>query len=100
MKFIKVLLRGLHDLFVGGLMVYLFYGWFILPVFTQLPPINYWEAIGINSFLYLFNKIKPVDMVFHKQHEDHDLVKYGWLVKWTTILFGFLVNLIITNFGG
>ena len=37
-----------------GLVMYKFYHWFILPVFTTLPEINFLQAIGLILFISLF----------------------------------------------
>jgi hypothetical protein len=101
MKLITAIFRYLYVIFVGGLTVYLFYAWFLLPVFTQLPELNYWQAIGISSFLYLFNQLKAVDLITQKTHEKDDMVVYGtFLIPWIVIGLGFITHLIITNFSG
>jgi hypothetical protein len=97
----KSIFKYLYGIFVGGLTVYLFYAWFLLPVFTQLPELGYWQSIGISSFLYLFNQIKPIDVVFQNDHKDEDLVKYGgFIIPWIIMGLGFITHLVITYFGG
>lgn len=88
--------RYLYGIFVGGLLVQQFYIWFLQPVFTNVPNINYWQAIGLSMFLYLFNQIKVYDIVVAKQYEKDDLVIYGsYILPWIVLGMGFITHLII-----
>lgn len=39
-----------------GWVLYKYWGWFILPVFTDAPTINYWQAVGLMLVIGLFNR--------------------------------------------
>lgn len=77
-------------------MVYCFYDWFLKSVFISLPAISFPQAIGLSTFLYLFNKIRAIDLQAAKKDEEEDLVKYGAiLIPWLVLGLGFIVHLII-----
>jgi len=38
---------------MGGFVVYKFWYWFLLPIFPNLPHINYWEAVSLMMFINL-----------------------------------------------
>ena len=95
----EIMFRYLYGIFTGGLIVWFYYSWFIHPVFTSLPSINYWRAIGLSSFLYLFNKIKPIDLDAAKKAREHNLVIYSsWAIPWVVLGMGFVTHLIINYF--
>lgn len=96
MKYVLSAFRFFYGLFVGGLVVQQFYTWFLQSVFTQLPQINYWQAIGLSSFLYLFNQTRPSDLMCCKEHENEDLIKYYcFITPWIILGMGFVTHLII-----
>lgn len=37
-----------------GFVLFKFYGWFLIPVFTQLPAINCWKSVGLMFIIGLF----------------------------------------------
>jgi hypothetical protein len=43
--------------FAWGYVFYSFWGWFVLPVFTTLPVVNIYQAIGLVMFLDLFKNM-------------------------------------------
>ena len=99
MKLLQSVFDFLYGMLLKGLMVKLFYGWFILPVFNTLPQINYLQAIGIGAFLYLFNPLKAYEIELSKEREETDLVKYGkYLIPPIALGMGYLTHLIITLF--
>lgn len=44
----------LYSSFTWGFVLYKFYYWFLLPVFTTLPQITFWQAVGVMIFIGLF----------------------------------------------
>ena len=50
--------------FMGGLVVYKFWYWFLLPVFHDLPHITYAQAVGLMFFIGLFK--------YHGKSNEHD----------------------------
>jgi len=89
-----------YGVFTGGLLLLSFYNWFALPVFTELPTINFYQAIGLNSLLYLFNKPTVADLVIFEKYksekEENDVVKYGmYMLPWVILGLGYLVKLFI-----
>ena len=98
-KLLKAVFDFLYGMILKGLIVKLFYGWFVLSVFTVLPKISYLQAIGLGVFLHLFNSIKPYELELHKTYEDSDNVKYGKYVIPLIILgLGYVTHLIMVLF--
>lgn len=96
MKLLQITIQYLYGLFVGGLVVLKFYEWFAEPVFLTLPHITYFQAIGLSSFLYLFNQLKSTDFYEVKKKQEDDLVKYSkYILPWIILTTGFLTHLII-----
>lgn len=100
-KFIFGVFKYLHGIFVGGLLVFKYYFWFLLPVFGGLPQISYWQAIGLSAFLYLFQQVRAMDLGLQEDMNKKDVVKYGgFLIPWLVLGLGWLTHLMITTFGG
>lgn len=93
---IKFGFNYLYGIFTGGLLFLKFYEWFATPVFKGLPEISYYQAIGLSTFLYLFNQIKSVNLYNLSEKEADDNVKYGkYIIVWVALGLGFLTHLII-----
>ena len=92
----KTIFRYFYGIFTGGLLTYQFYFWFLFPVFAGLPNITYWQAVGLSSFLYLFNQTKAIELAKFKKYEDTDIVVYGSLIiPWVVLGLGLITHLII-----
>lgn len=100
-KFLFKLLQYTHGVFATGLVTLKYYSWFALPVFTALPQINYMQAIGLTSFLFLFQKPNIFDLEkVSKIDQEKPFIKYGgFMLPWVTLFFGFTVKLIIEVLG-
>lgn len=87
-------------LLVGGLLIYaslswgyvtyLFYAWFLLPVFHDLPHVTLVQAIGLNFFIGLFVKYNP-----NEKEEDDKKKKISRIIvalgmPWFTLLMGYI----------
>lgn len=95
-KFLLPIFRFINSLIAGGIIVNCFYDWFLKSVFISLPAISFSQAIGLSTFLYLFNKIRSVDLLAAEKAEENDIVKYGgMLIPWLVLGLGFIVHLII-----
>lgn len=79
-----------YSAFSWGFVFYKFYYWFLLTVFTTLPHINYYEAVGLMLFVGLFKNH------FSKENKE-DEVNWGLFLcyPWISLILGwFILNLI------
>lgn len=82
--------------FAWGYIFYSFWGWFVLPVFTTLPVINIFQAIGLVMFLDLFkNQVHQVVKPEYVDSEKQSVVTIlapvvvfivGWLVHFFIVM--------------
>lgn len=81
----------IYGMFTYGIITLKFYNWFILPVFTTLPQIDFFQAIGISCFLALFKN--------HYNSQDKEFAEllgeriFGPLL---ILFFGWIIMLIIS----
>lgn len=65
-----------------------FWYWFILPVFTTLPHIEFWQAVGLMFFIGLFgaHSISGIK----KEYKDQTVIISGFIITpWLTLLVGY-----------
>lgn len=79
----------IYAIYSYGILVYYFYYWFIIPIFTTLPHLTVLQSIGISLFISLFghNSSSP-------EYEGKDIKKkknYAYIIKpWFILLIGYL----------
>jgi hypothetical protein len=78
----------LYTTFTWGLVVYKFWYWFIIPVFTTVPHVNYIQAIGLMLFISLFKN-------HHSDSKSSNLMLF--LTPWVVLFLGWLTNIFILN---
>lgn len=71
-----------------GFVFYKFYSWFVLSVFTTLPEINFWAAVGLMFFVGLFhgNHIAP------KETDNSSAIGTLFFGPWITLAIGWLIG--------
>ena len=83
----------LYSSLAWGLVGLKFYNWFLLPIFIDLPIINYWQAVGLMFFISLFRN--HTNSSIKEEHKDKKLV---WiqisLGPWITLFIGYLMYII------
>lgn len=87
----------IYTSFSWGFVMFKFWYWFLLPVFTTLPKIDYWQAIGLILFLMLFKTIQTKRAVKDEYLDDDKTSPYvsSILIPWITLGIGFFLHLII-----
>lgn len=76
-----------------GVVVYLFWDWFLTPVFTQLPAITFVQAIGLSFFIGLFRNHGTTQI--KKEYRDtNDSALLSLISPWAVLLIGWLAWLI------
>jgi hypothetical protein len=73
-----------------GYVLYKFWGWFLLPVFPNLPHINFLLAIGLMMFIDLFKNHS--NLVIKKEYREVNTEMIGHAIApWIILLVGFAV---------
>lgn len=84
--------------FSWGFVLFKFWYWFLLPVFVELPQIDYLSAVGIMLFIGLFKnhatKVSIKDEFLEKEEKLNTRI-VNFLSPWITLAIGFLIHLII-----
>lgn len=76
-----------------GFVVYRFWYWFILPVFNNLPAIDFKQAIGIGIFLNLF---KNYNTLIKTEFRDYDTyIALMLIIPVALLIFGQIVFMFI-----
>lgn len=75
----------IYVIYSYGVLTFYFYGWFILPVFTNLPHITLIQAMGISFFIGLFHGNGKTK--YKKLEEEHDY--WRLVTPWIVLLIGY-----------
>lgn len=95
---VAVVIIGLtfvYDTLAWGLVLYKFWGWFVLPIFVTLPALTFVQALGLMFVVGLFkntyvgNNIKD-EYVKNKHAATWTVL----LAPWVTLFFGWLAYVI------
>lgn len=85
-----------YGAFTWGLVVFKFWHWFVLPVFTTVPDINYVQAIGIMMFIGLFHGQNY--QILKKEYKDTKTANiFPWIAPWISLGIGYLVKVFIVG---
>lgn len=82
----------LYASFAWGVVLFYFWGWFVLPVFTTLPMLNLYEAIGLTLVIGLFH-YKNYTII--KPEYSNTSYWMMFLGPWVVLAAGWLVNNIL-----
>lgn len=94
---IFIIIMGISVIYgalVWGLVMYKFWGWFVLPIFTNLPAIEFKQAVGLAVFIGLFHTVQS--QVLKKEYKDEtQSIILPIIAPWVTLIIGWLVHIII-----
>lgn len=77
-----------------GLVMYKFWGWFLLPVFPSLPSLTFAQAMGLAVFIGLFHTVQT--QVIKKEYKDElQGLLLPIVAPWVTLFFGWIIWLVI-----
>lgn len=96
-EFIGIIILGIiYSAISWGLVLYKFWYWFILPVFTTLPTIGFMEAVGLMMF---FNLLKQQNQqVINKLfRDDSTQFKLTVIAPWLMLFVGWFVKVFIIH---
>jgi hypothetical protein len=78
----------LYDTLAWGLVLFKFWGWFVLPVFVTLPILTFVQALGLMLVIGLFKNHKV--QTIKKQYRDSTGSNLYWWMPWLTLGFGWV----------
>jgi len=81
-------LAFIYSTLAWGLILYKFWGWFVLPVFTELPELTFLQALGLMFVVSLFKGI--MHQSIKKEYRDVNAEYALLLGPWVTLFFGWL----------
>lgn len=86
----------LYAAFVGGLILYKFYWWFLVPVFVNIPTITITQAMGMTFILTLFRSVTEEDIIIEGKKIKK---KVNWprviVTPWILLLMGWFIHIVI-----
>lgn len=84
-------LAFLYDTLSWGLVLYKFWGWFVLPVFTTLPALTFEQALGLMFVVGLFKSHFAGENIKDEYKKDkYNQPLVALLLPWMTLIFGWL----------
>jgi hypothetical protein len=85
-----------YDALAWGLVLYKFWGWFVLPVFTTLPELDFVHALGLMFVINLFKNTYAGDTNIKDEYKKNKNSS-TWtllLTPWVALFFGWLAYVI------
>lgn len=78
----------LYDTLAWGLVLFKFWGWFMLPVFVTLPALTFIQALGLMFVIGLFKNHNT--QFIKKKYKDETLSNTYLYMPWVTLGLGWL----------
>lgn len=78
----------LYDTLAWGLVLFKFWGWFVLPVFVALPALSFVQALGLMFVIGLFKNHNT--QLIKKEYKVDNMDWLMWVMPWATLFFGWL----------
>jgi hypothetical protein len=85
----------IYDTLSWGLVLYKFWGWFVLPVFITLPALTFVQALGLMFVVGLFKSNFSGENIKdeYKKNKNGSLI-ISLCMPWVTLIFGWLAYVI------
>jgi hypothetical protein len=91
-----IALALLYGAFAWAFVMYKFWYWFLLPVFTTLPQVTLVQCVGLMMFIGLFNTAIPY--IPKKEYRDDSSRSWAvFLAPPVVLLLGWLVKIVIVH---
>lgn len=75
-----------------GYVISLFYGWFILPIFPNLPKLGIIQFIAISLFIKALLPLTPA--AIKDEYKDKNMVWVSFFLSpWLTLFFGWIIKM-------
>lgn len=91
-QFIKAALFLVYPILIWGFITKQYWQWFILPVFTTLPQITFYQAIGLSLFIGLFKTLSYENV---GKEITNKMYMYAIFTPLLILFCGWIVSLII-----
>ncbi len=78
----------LYDTLSWGLVLFKFWGWFVLPVFVALPALTFVQAIGLMFVIGLFKKQNS--QIIKNEYKDEMFKNIYLYMPWITLGLGWV----------
>ena len=78
----------LYDTLSWGLVLFKFWGWFVLPVFVAMPALTFVQAIGLMFVIGLFKNHKT--QILKEQYKDKRFSNLYLYMPWITLALGWV----------
>ena len=76
-----------------GLVLYKFWGWFVLPIFVTLPALTFVQALGLMFVISLF-KNQTIQSIKKEYKDESTTMSLIFLSPWISLFFGWLAYII------
>lgn len=91
-KSIKAGLCLIYLILIWGFITKQYWQWFILPIFTTLPQITFYQAIGLSFFIGLFKTLSYENI---GKESTNKMYMYAIVTPLLILFCGWIVSLII-----
>ena len=72
-----------------GLVLFKFWGWFVLPTFTSLPELSFVQALGLMFVVSLFKSMNT-EIIKKEYKEQHAGAIMALVSPWISLFFGWV----------
>lgn len=81
-----------YNTFAWGFVLFKFWSWFVLPVFTTAPHITLAQAMGLMLVISLFHKNSYMKSSYNNIPVKTDIKWGSWVLSpWLTFFFGWVI---------
>jgi hypothetical protein len=94
--FVLIPILFLYGSFSWGFVFFKFWSWFVLPVFSFLPSINFWQAVGLWVFISLFHNQQVQQVKDEYLKDSTERTVSGIVLPWVVLLIGWVIKLVIS----
>jgi len=86
----------LYGAFTWGFVMFKFWTWFVLPVFTTLPNLTIIQCVGLMMFIGLF-KALPVQIIKKEYADETTVCIFQIITPIVFLIVGWLINITIMS---
>ncbi len=76
-----------------GYVLLKFWTWFMLPVFTTVPHITFWQAVGLMLVISMFKGTGTLDIKDEYKEDKWHRIAYSLMGPWLTLACGWFLHL-------
>jgi hypothetical protein len=79
----------LYNVLSWGYVCYKFWSWYVTPVFTDLPIVEFWQAVGLMFFISLFKNHSSISIKSEFQDKSSSITSFI-INPWILLVIGYL----------